>query len=260
LPVSGSIARHPPTGHKVNLTEKTQNSPGSARQFAPDTHRARALAVVLAVLFALPAAADDANAPTAPSMPAVTPGGTTQQEPTERFAFTGIYRFSTRRMPLAALPLPRLTTGSLPPAPVKPNEPPTGTLGGPSPANAATSIPTKSQPPLASSLNPRALDHSYGNDRTTAAGRLQRISRANIAAASSARLSDPLPEPAPSNRPTPIAAKNLPAEPLPAATSRPTRKKPTRGSHHRRLAKYKAANGRPEKLPKWWYNAWHGDE
>lgn len=216
--------------------------------------------IVLVGLFALPAAADDANAPTAPFMPAAAQGGASQAGPTERFTFTGIYRFSTRRTPPAEFPPPRLTTGSLPPAPVKPNEPTTGTLGGPSPANAAVSIPAMSQAPLASSLNPRDLEQSRGNDNPAAAGPLQRISRANIAATSPARLSDPLPELTPAPPKGPVAATDLPVEPSPAATSRPSRKKSVKSSPHSRLSKYRAANGRPEQLPKWWYNAWHGDE
>lgn len=156
--------------------------------------------VVLACHVTLPVAAGDTTSWASGStvaQPTVHIGNT---ERLLRFTFTGPYRFGTlgtlkSRSSALHLPLSRLTTGSITPAPVKPNDPPTGSLGGPIPTHPAVSIPDQAVHNFAEPSNPRWLKtraRAFENSEP-AAGRLAHVSRAEISPHSLARISDPLP-------------------------------------------------------------------
>lgn len=216
-------------------------------------HGIKTLALALACQLALPATAGDTGQRNH-SVTSSTANPARSSIAPRRFTFTGVFRFAKRRSSSPRVSLPGLTTGSLPPPPVKPNDPPTGSLGGPGPANAAVTAPAKSQLVIVRPTNPRDPGQATPNRDRPAANYPNRISRAAIAPANAARFSDPLPE-----RTAPVVEAPTRADIPPAAMPVRQAHRPRKSKRRRRFERHHEGSGLPSRHPGWWRNAWNRD-
>ena len=238
----------------MNAIENAQRNSIAAGRWNGAGRRAIALAVALATQLALPATAGDTGSRTTKVAPRSVATSAVRPGAKHRFAFTGMYRFATPHQTARQFNIPRLTTGSLPPAPVKPNDPPTGSLGGPAPTTAAPSVHAKSTRPPADRLNRRDLTAVVGSPAPSGpvVSRLKRISRAQISSVTPARISEPLPSP----------EKLQPAQQGPSKAQKTISTKPKRtgrSTKSRRTYRYRKLSASQAKRPKWWEKAWHHD-
>jgi hypothetical protein len=214
--------------------------------------RTATLAIALACQLALPATAGDSTSNGQPTARGLNASPAQAPDQASKFAFTGMYRFATRRKEPARFGLPHLTTGSLPPAPIKPNELPTGSLGGPGPTSSAISAPAKSHLVVTTPRNPREPVQATHRSEGPATGPLKQVSRADVAPASPARISDPLPVPTAPTTEVPTSTDDKPT------TVRKSRR--TRTTRHRiRVHRHHEGSGLPTSLPEWWRDAWSRD-